>query len=337
VSGGPECAIGAAQSSSALSPVVRQRLFSSWRGVSSVGRRHRRPGAHSQRVPRSPAVAATARLGRRSASRGPQTVHRMGWGVGAHATTGFRTIMGRITEAAGSGRRAHGRGTTVEVQDDPGISTAGVRRRIRDLAGQAWVAHSLRLRPFWLFPLISTVLLVASIAVYESREEPGLAARICRTRSTRCSSSPMQSVSCCSSAGVFLGSSLRPSGCCFAGLALWLVNLAVFALLYWELDGGGPEARADGYRGRYPDLVFPQQQATKQGLASATWKPELLRLRLSLAYELHCLLSTTPCPTRSGPSSRMGVQTCSRLRPWPFSSRARSISLAGEMDADETA
>ena len=50
-------------------------------------------------------------------------------------------------------------------------------------------------------------------------------------------------------------------------------ELPVFALLYWELDGGGPESRADGYQGRYPDLVFPQQQADQQGLAPAIWKP----------------------------------------------------------------
>jgi len=46
------------------------------------------------------------------------------------------------------------------------------------IAGQAWVAHSLHLRPFWIFPLISTVLLAASIAAYEGRDEPGLVARI---------------------------------------------------------------------------------------------------------------------------------------------------------------
>jgi uncharacterized membrane protein len=157
------------------------------------------------------------------------------------------------------------------------------------IAGQAWVAHSLRLRPYWLFPVISTVLLVASIAVYEGREEPGLVARIL--------SHALNAVLVIANAvslvllvrGVFLGSSLRPSGLLFAGLALWLVNLAVFALLYWELDGGGPEARADGYRGRYPDLVFPQQQADQQGLASATWKPSFydyiyLSLTSSIAF-----------------------------------------------------
>ena len=141
------------------------------------------------------------------------------------------------------------------------------------IAGQAWVAHSLRLRPFWLFPLIAMVLLVASIAVYEGRDTPGLVARIL--------SHALNAVLVIANAvslvllarGVFLGSPLKPTGLLFAGLALWLVNFAVFALVYWEIDGGGPEARADGYRDRYPDLVFPQQQADQQGLAPATWKP----------------------------------------------------------------
>ena len=43
--------------------------------------------------------------------------------------------------------------------------------------------------------------------------------------------------------------------------------------MYWEVDGGGLESRAAGYEGRYPDLVFPQQQADQQGLAPETWKP----------------------------------------------------------------
>ena len=141
------------------------------------------------------------------------------------------------------------------------------------IAGQAWVARSLQLHPFWLLPLISTVLLVASIAVYEGRNEPGLPARIL--------SFALGAVLVAANAvslillirGVFVGSSLRPPDLLFSGLALWVVNVAVFALLYWELDGGGPEARADGYRERYPDLVFPQQQADQQELASPGWKP----------------------------------------------------------------
>jgi hypothetical protein len=141
------------------------------------------------------------------------------------------------------------------------------------IAGQAWVANTLHLHPFWLFPLISTALLVASIAVYEGRGEPGLPARVL--------SFALGAVLVAANAvslvllvrGVFVGSTLRPSQLLFAGITLWLVNVAVFALLFWELDGGGPEARADGYRDRFPDLVFPQQQADQQGLAPPAWKP----------------------------------------------------------------
>jgi uncharacterized membrane protein len=141
------------------------------------------------------------------------------------------------------------------------------------IAGQTWVSHSLVLRPVWVFPAIATVLLVASIAVYESRAEPRTA--------TRALSYAFVVVLVAANAaslallvhGVFVGSRLGPAGLLAAGVALWLVNVAVFALMYWEIDGGGPESRADGYEGRYPDLVFPQQQADQQAVAPPTWKP----------------------------------------------------------------
>ncbi len=141
------------------------------------------------------------------------------------------------------------------------------------IAGQAWVAHSLALRPVWVLPAISTLLLVASIAAYERSDTPGPAVRLL--------SRALVVVLVIANAaslvllvhGVFVGSALGPAGLLIAGLALWVVNLAVFAVMHWELDGGGPESRADGYEGRYPDLVFPQQQADQQGLAPAIWKP----------------------------------------------------------------
>ena len=72
---------------------------------------------------------------------------------------------------------------------------------------------------------------------------------------------------------IFVGKSgLDPFGLLLVGIVLWVVNIAIFAFVYWELDGDGPEARADGYRD-FPDLVFPQQQSGQQGLAPADWKP----------------------------------------------------------------
>jgi hypothetical protein len=177
------------------------------------------------------------------------------------------------------------------------------------IAGQAWVGRSLKLDPFWLLPAISTVLLVVSIALYEGREEPGRAQLLL--------SYALDAVLVLANAlslvllvrGVFLGSSLRPPMLLFAGLALWVVNLGVFALIYWELDGGGPEARAEGYPGRYPDFVFPQQQADQESLAPATWKPTFydylyVSLTSSIAFS----------PTDAMPYSRwaklaMGVES----------------------------
>jgi hypothetical protein len=141
------------------------------------------------------------------------------------------------------------------------------------IAGQTWVAASLSLRPIWLYPTIAGILLLASVAVYiPSRKEPG--------RALRALSLGLVAVLVIANVvsavllvrGVFVGSRLSPTGLLLAGAALWVVNVAVFALIFWELDGGGPEARADGYRG-YPDLVFPQQQQDQQGLAPADWKP----------------------------------------------------------------
>ena len=167
------------------------------------------------------------------------------------------------------------------------------------IAGQAWVARSLRLDPFWLLPAISTALLIASLAVYESQDEPGRAARAL--------SFTLNAVLVLANAvslvllvrGVFQGSQLRPPALLFAGLALWVVNVAVFALLYWEMDGGGPEARADGYVDGYPDFVFPQQQADQQGLAPDTWKP-------SFADYLYVSLTSSIAfsPTDAMPYSR---------------------------------
>jgi hypothetical protein len=57
-------------------------------------------------------------------------------------------------------------------------------------------------------------------------------------------------------------------------------NRLTFAVLYWEVDGGGPWRRAFGAT-RYPDFQFPQTQV--DGLAPAGWRPRFLD-HLYLAY-----------------------------------------------------
>ncbi|WP_235032251.1 DUF1345 domain-containing protein [Actinacidiphila yanglinensis] len=57
------------------------------------------------------------------------------------------------------------------------------------------------------------------------------------------------------------------------GGAIWLINIVIFALVYWELDRGGPAARAHGERD-VPDFLFPQLQSPE--LAPPDWEPAYL-------------------------------------------------------------
>jgi uncharacterized membrane protein len=57
------------------------------------------------------------------------------------------------------------------------------------------------------------------------------------------------------------------------GAAIWLTNVIVFALWYWELDRGGPAARANALK-PHPDLLFPQMQSPE--LAPPEWQSEFV-------------------------------------------------------------
>ncbi len=58
-----------------------------------------------------------------------------------------------------------------------------------------------------------------------------------------------------------------------SGGAIYLTNVIVFGIWYWELDRGGPFARREGRR-PYPDFMFPQMDDPK--LAKPDWRPEFV-------------------------------------------------------------
>ncbi len=57
------------------------------------------------------------------------------------------------------------------------------------------------------------------------------------------------------------------------GSAIYITNIVVFALWYWEFDRGGPASRAHGLD-PYPDLMFPQMATP--GMADKDWEPEFV-------------------------------------------------------------
>jgi hypothetical protein len=82
------------------------------------------------------------------------------------------------------------------------------------------------------------------------------------------------------------------------GFLVWLYTIIAFTLLYWVLDGGGPEARFLAPP-QFPDLAFPQQlspQAARPG-----WHPEFFDY-LYLGFTAATALS----PTDVMPLARWG-------------------------------
>lgn len=66
------------------------------------------------------------------------------------------------------------------------------------------------------------------------------------------------------------GRPVGPEELLLAGAAVWLTNVLAFALVYWELDRGGPAARAAAAR-THPDFLFAQMQNPE--LTTRDWEP----------------------------------------------------------------
>lgn len=134
----------------------------------------------------------------------------------------------------------------------------------------------MRLGPQWVLPLIEGALLVAVIA-----GDPGKINR--RSRWLRVLSIVLVSVLVLGAlwATVQLIDDLIHGGAVTnsaselleAGTIVWVSNNIAFALLYWELDGGGAAARAHRLPSHY-GFAFPQQLNPR--IASPDWRPRFI-------------------------------------------------------------
>ena len=151
------------------------------------------------------------------------------------------------------------------------------------MGGQTWIAYAINLDFVWILPLISGVMLTFSILAYSgSHTKPSKSARALSIAVVILL--PLINLICM---GWFIYDMLNPATVTLshqlllAGFALWIVNIGVFSLAYWELDTGGPEIRALGlptvFRNKnYPDFVFPQQASGDSQLAPQDWTPGFL-------------------------------------------------------------
>ncbi|MFI5267648.1 MAG: hypothetical protein ACHQ7M_09765 [Chloroflexota bacterium] len=68
------------------------------------------------------------------------------------------------------------------------------------------------------------------------------------------------------------GSKVEGTQLVFAAIQIWLTNVAVFALWFWELDRGGPGPRRQN--ASQPDFLFPQMSG--RDIAPADWMPHFV-------------------------------------------------------------
>jgi uncharacterized membrane protein len=74
-----------------------------------------------------------------------------------------------------------------------------------------------------------------------------------------------------------------------SSVAMWVLNVLTFSLLYWQIDRGGPEARANNASPR-PDWLFPQEGAPRD--VPPGWRPTFVDY-LFLGYSTATAFSTT--------------------------------------------
>jgi hypothetical protein len=75
-----------------------------------------------------------------------------------------------------------------------------------------------------------------------------------------------------------------------SSIAYWVVNVFIFSILYWQIDRGGPESRANDLKCK-PEWMFPQDSAPEE-FVSENWRPVFVDY-LYLGYSTATAFSTT--------------------------------------------
>jgi uncharacterized membrane protein len=90
-----------------------------------------------------------------------------------------------------------------------------------------------------------------------------------------------------------------------AGAVIWLTNVVIFALWYWETDRGGPGHRAAGRDGP-PDFLFPQM--TDDRIEPRFWRPQFIDYGFVSLTNAMAFSPTDTLPLTPTAKSMMGLQ-----------------------------
>jgi uncharacterized membrane protein len=160
--------------------------------------------------------------------------------------------------------------------------------------------------PRWLLPALEAVMLITLLLASPLELEGGHARRRALALSTTALVSVANITSLYLLAHELLHSHLtqgRPL--IVAGSLIWLTNVAIFGLWYWETDRGGPGKRALGHDDP-PDFLFPQM--SDDTIEPLEWRPGFIDY-LYVSFTNACAFSPTDTmPLTPRAKVIMGVQ-----------------------------
>jgi len=130
--------------------------------------------------------------------------------------------------------------------------------------------------PYWVLPAVQGVLLIALVMANPRRiDRESKALRfLALTFAALLSLANGWSVARLA-IGITEGTTgITPARLLLGGAMVWLTNVVVFALWYWEFDRGGPVARALNVK-RYPDFQFVQM-VSPPDMVPPDWEPNFV-------------------------------------------------------------
>jgi hypothetical protein len=176
------------------------------------------------------------------------------------------------------------------------------------IALQVIVPHSLTFKPWWLLPSLELLILVAIIGFRQtsidrtSKVLRSLSLGLVIAASVATTWSAVQLIRALIHNHAAAAAALHPSPLDQPGMllrsggAIWLTNVIVFALWYWDMDRGGPAERACGTM-KHTDFLFSEMTAPE--LVPKDWEPTFLDY-----FYLSFTNATAFSPTDTLPLSR---------------------------------
>jgi len=161
--------------------------------------------------------------------------------------------------------------------------------------------------PRWLLPALEAALLVGLMfaSPRELEDEPRIRRHLALSLTALVSAANITSLALLTHE-LLHHNVTNGRGLIVAGALIWLTNVIIFGLWYWQTDRGGAGKRAAGRDGP-PDFLFPQMADDR--VEPDNWRPEFIDyLYVSLTNAL-ALSPTDTMPLSRTAKSIMGLQS----------------------------